>query len=42
MYEFSRIVEKIEKHDFSAKSKNIQRCLECDMRYYCGRVNAKK
>ncbi len=36
---FDNVVEKIQKHDFSTEAKNKKTCLNCDMRYYCGKVS---
>ena len=32
--EFSRVVHKIEKHDYSTRTKDTSICKYCDMRYY--------
>lgn len=37
--QFDRIVKKIQNHDFSTEAKNKKSCLNCDMRYYCNKVN---
>lgn len=39
--EFDKVVERIQKHEFSTEAKNKKSCLNCDMRYYCGKVNKK-
>ena len=36
---FDAVVAKIQSHDFSGEAKNKKTCRECDMRYYCGKVN---
>ena len=36
---FDSVVEKIQKHEFKTKAKNKKTCQNCDMRYYCGKVN---
>ena len=36
---FDSVVEKIQKHEFKTKAKNKKICQNCDMRYYCGKVN---
>ena len=36
---FDAVVAKIQNLDFSSESKNKKTCRECDMRYYCGKVN---
>jgi len=42
MDEFSGIVKKIEKHDYSTRTKDTSICKDCDMRYYCGKSDPKK
>lgn len=42
MQEFTDVVRKIEKHDFSIKTIDTSICKDCDMRYYCGKSNPKK
>ena len=37
--EFDKVVEKIQNHEFSTEAKNKKSCLNCDMRYYCKKVN---
>src|SRR5699024_1547254 len=36
--EFDKVVARIQNHDFSKKTENKKICRECDMRYYCGKV----
>lgn len=36
---FDAVVAKIQSHDFSSEAKSKKTCRECDMRYYCGKVN---
>ena len=36
---FDAVVAKIQSHDFTSEAKNKKTCRECDMRYYCGKVN---
>ena len=36
---FDSVVAKIQSHDFSSEAKSKKTCRECDMRYYCGKVN---
>ena len=38
---FDAVVAKIQNHDFSSEAKNKKTCRECDMRYYCGKVEKK-
>ena len=40
--EFSEVVRKIQKYEYNTRSENHKRCLNCDMRFYCGKVNARK
>lgn len=42
MQEFTEVVRKIEKHDYSTRTKDTSICKDCDMRYYCGKSNPKK
>lgn len=42
MEEFSDVVRKIEKHDYSTRTKDSSICKDCDMRYYCRKSNPKK
>lgn len=37
--EFDKVVAKIQNHEFSTEAKNKKSCLNCDMRYYCKKVN---
>ena len=37
--EFDKVVEMIQKYEFSTEAKNKKSCLNCDMRYYCKKVN---
>jgi len=39
---FDAIVEKIQNHEFLTEAKNKKTCLNCDMRYYCGKVKTGK
>lgn len=36
--EFDKVVAKIQNHDFSKMTENKKICRECDMRYYCGKL----
>ena len=36
--EFDKVVAKIQNHEFSTEAKDKKSCLNCDMRYYCGKV----
>lgn len=40
--EFDKVVENIQKKDFTRLSNNLKLCSNCDMRYYCGRAERKK
>lgn len=40
--EFDEVVEKIHKHIFSTEASDKKSCLNCDMRYYCKKVNKAK
>lgn len=42
MEEFTNIVKKIERHDYSTRTKDTSICTDCDMRYYCRKSNPKK
>ena len=37
--EFDKVVEKIQGHEFLTEAGNKKSCLNCDMRYYCKKVN---
>ncbi len=37
--QFDDVVAKIQSHQFSEGAKSKKTCRECDMRYYCGKVN---
>lgn len=37
--QFDNVVEKIQNHEFITEAKNKKSCLNCDMRYYCKKVN---
>lgn len=37
--EFDKVVAKIQNHEFSTEAKNKKSCLNCDMRYYCKKLN---
>lgn len=39
--EFDKVVEKIQKKDFSGRAKDKNLCANCDMRHYCKRKEAK-
>lgn len=39
--EFDKVVEKIQKKDFSGRAKDKNLCANCDMRYYCRRKEEK-
>ena len=38
---FDNTVAKIQNHEFSTGTDNKKTCRECDMRYYCGKVEKK-
>ncbi len=38
IHSFDEVVEKIQNHKFNEGAKNKKSCLNCDMRYYCGKV----
>ncbi len=38
---FDEVVGKIQRHEFTSEAKNKNLCLNCDMRYYCGKVKHK-
>lgn len=40
--EFDKVVAKIQNHEFSTEASNKKSCLNCDMRYYCKKVNKAK
>ena len=37
--QFDEVVEKIQNHEFTSTARNRKSCLNCDMRYYCGKVD---
>lgn len=39
---FDQVVAKIQNHEFSTEANNKKSCLNCDMRYYCQKVNKSK
>lgn len=41
IHSFDEVVAKIQSHDFSTEAKNKKSCLNCDMRYYCGKVKTE-
>lgn len=40
--EFDKVVEKIQNHEFTTEANNKKSCLNCDMRYYCGKISRKE
>ncbi|MDM5326811.1 ATP-dependent DNA helicase [Neobacillus sp. CF12] len=40
--EFSDVVRKIQKYEYSTRSSDKKHCSNCDMRFYCGKANPRK